>query len=74
MPASALALRPVLGRTAATCEISRRVDQSDVRKRLWKIADEAARHRIVSFRQKTDVVTNIQQALEYFPRFLMPML
>src|SRR5206468_7486786 len=69
-----LALRPVLGRTAAAGKIARRIDEPYVRKRLWKVADQPARHGIVSFRQKTDVVANIEQPFKYGARFIMAIL
>lgn len=69
-----LALRPVLGRTAAAGKIARGIDQTDVRISLRKIAYQPARHWIVSFGQKADVVANIEQAFKHGARFIMPIL
>jgi hypothetical protein len=61
----------VLGRSTVPGKIARGIDQPDVGECLGEITHQPARRRIVSFRQKTDVVTNIEQALKNFARFVV---
>src|SRR4030095_12911702 len=69
-----LTFLPVFRRTAMPRKISRGVDHPKVRKRLGKIPHQPARRRIVAFRQETDVVANIKEALKNFTRFVVPAL
>jgi hypothetical protein len=57
-------LRPLVSGFLGEKEIVCRIDQSDVRKRLWEVADEPLRPRVVFLRQETDVVAEPNQSLE----------
>src|ERR1700722_9564346 len=52
------------GALVRSVEVSSRVDQRDVRKRLRKVTQEALRHRIVLFREETYVVAQTDEVRE----------
>ena len=63
-----LAFSPMLGGSIRAREVVRRVYQSDLREGLREIADLAAGARVVFLRQQSDIVAQLEEALEHGPR------
>src|SRR6266568_1230106 len=55
-----------------TRERARRVHQRHVGERLWEVADEPARGRVIFFSEQPDVVANREQPLEESARLVFP--
>ena len=66
------ALRPLPRRAMRLHEIERGIDESDVRKALREVADQAPRVQVVFLGQKTEIVAKLQQPLEERARFIEP--
>src|SRR3954452_24190418 len=64
----------MLGWSISPCQVMRRIDQSDVRKRLRKITDLPAGSRVIFFRQKPDIIAQLEEPLEHPPRVVIPAL
>jgi len=56
--------------TLDACKADRRVDQTDMAERLWKIAEHAAGARVVFLGEQTEIILQREQALEKHARII----
>src|SRR5688572_29761181 len=67
-------LLAVFRRASGREQVAGGVDQADVRKGLWKIAEQPSALRIAHLRQQPHVILQPQQALENLARFVVTIL
>src|ERR1041384_304781 len=62
----------VVRRAAAAAQVAGGIDETDVRKCLRKVSDQAPAFAVVFFRAQPDIVADREQPLEYLPGFRVP--
>ena len=64
----------ILGRSAVSRQVARRIDQPDMGEGLREVTKHPVRVGIVLLREESDIIPQAEKPFEQFPRFIVPAL